>query len=63
MARIVHAVADPRTGERGHYRGQRVAETASGALGEWALGRIEEYLATAIATAFDSQGRHDGQDT
>ncbi len=45
------AVADRATGEPGHYRGQRVRETASVALGEWALRRIEEYLTLAVDQA------------
>jgi creatinine amidohydrolase/Fe(II)-dependent formamide hydrolase-like protein len=45
------AVTDRATGEAGHYRGQRVAETASVALGEWALRRIEEYLTLAVDAA------------
>ncbi len=45
------AVADRSTGEAGHYRGQRVRETASVALGEWALRRIEEYLTLAVDEA------------
>lgn len=59
----LYAVSDPHTGDAGHYRGQRVAETASAALGEWALERIEEYLAAAIADAFGLlRGQHE-QDT
>jgi creatinine amidohydrolase len=45
------AVADRSSGEPGHYRGQRVRETASVALGEWALRRIEEYLTLAVDEA------------
>ncbi|MBT3267944.1 creatininase family protein [Candidatus Poribacteria bacterium] len=58
----LEAVADRRTGEPGHYRGQRVGETASVALGEWALGRIEEYLRDAVDDAFRRLGRTCEQD-
>ena len=59
----LHALADPRTGERGHYRGQRVGETACVALGEWALARIEAYLAGEIATALGTEVGVHGEDT
>jgi creatinine amidohydrolase len=44
------AVREDRTGETGVYRGQRVAEVASAALGRQGLERIEAYLKTAIET-------------
>ncbi len=57
------AVADARTGETGHYRGQRVGETASAALGEWAMGRIEEFLSAAVDAAFRGLEKDSGQDS
>lgn len=59
----LYAVSAPRTGEDGHYRGQRVRETSSVALGEWALGRIEEYLAAAVSKALSAHGSDHDQDS
>jgi len=59
----LYAVTDPHATEAGHYRGQRVRETSSVALGEWALGRIEEYLSAAVAEALVALGVDCEQDT
>jgi creatinine amidohydrolase/Fe(II)-dependent formamide hydrolase-like protein len=50
------AVHEDRTGEPGIYRGHRVAEVASAALGQQGLERIEVYLTEAIKKSVPTEG-------